>query len=156
MRYLFLALLIFLSGCTTRSYKHTQEKIVIVKSKKLKFADIAYIRHNDADLELELFVAGKAIEKISLNHLICTNDGCMSKARFNETFLYANYPDTLLENVLLGKEIYKAKNRRVLEDGFEQKIITSDIDINYSVNSNIISFKDKKNRIIIKIKELKN
>ncbi len=150
-----LIFLIFFSACSIKEYEQTQAKVIIIKSPKIKFSDLGYIRNTDKILELELFMAGTAVEKITINHLICTSEGCMSKSGFNYDYLNSSYPDDLLQNILLGNEIYEGKNRVKTTDGFEQNINSVDVNIKYRVDSKVIFFKDKKNRIIFKIKEMK-
>lgn len=137
-----------------KTYEQTQSKILIIKSPLLKFADLAYIRNSQDALELELFVAGKAVKRIAINHLICVDEGCMSKAAFNEQYLSAVYPSDILQNILLAKPIYNALNRVQTKDGFIQEIQTQEVDISYKVTSKETFFKDKRKHIIIKIKEI--
>ena len=144
------------TGCSIKDYEITQTKIIIIKSPQLKFADIGYIRNTEKAIEMELFVAGNPIEKITINHLICVTKGCMSKSGFNEEYLHSTYPNDILQNILLGNEIYDGKNKIKTNDGFEQKINVEDVNIKYRVNSKAIFFKDTKNKIIFKIKELNN
>lgn len=154
MKYFLVIAILFLSACSVHNYKQTHQKIVIIKSSQLKFADLGYIRNSGSSIELELFVAGKAIEKITIDNFICTNEGCMSKTTFNKEYLNKEYPNDILQNILLGKAIYKGLNKQVILDGFEQRITTDNVDIVYKVNTKVVFFKDRKNRIIIKIKEL--
>ena len=156
MKYLLISFLLLLSACSMKTYEQTQSKLLIIKSPLLKFADLAYIRNSDDAIELELFVAGKAIKTIRINHLICVDEGCMSKAAFNEQYLNAAYPSGILQNILLAQPIYNAQNRVQTEDGFIQKIQTNDVDIKYKVTSKETFFKDKCKHIIIKIKETKS
>ena len=154
MRYLLLVIVTLLfSACSIKNYEQTSSKIIIIKSPKIKFADLGYLRNSDKAIELELFMAGKAIKKIEINHLICVDEGCMSKAKFNAEYLHNSYPDDTLQNILLGLEIYNAEQKVKTEDGFEQKIVTKKVDINYKVTASVISFKDRKNRVILKIKD---
>ena len=155
MRYILVLLVFLFSGCSVKNYEITQTKIIIIKSPKLKFADVGYIRNSEKSIELELFIAGKAIEKFTINHLVCTSEGCMSKSGFNEDYLYKSYPDEILQNILLGRAIHDGKNRVQTKDGFSQHIRDEDVDIRYRVNSQEIFFKDKRNKIIFKIKDTK-
>ena len=150
-----LAFALFFSACSIKNYERTQSKIIIIKSPKIKFADVGYVRNSDKAVELELFLAGQAIEKISINHLVCVSDGCMSKSGFNADYLNASYPDEILQNILLGRSVYDGKNKTLTQNGFEQRIQNSKVDIRYVVDQNQIFFKDKKNSIIIKIKDVK-
>ncbi|QOP44338.1 hypothetical protein FJR45_10430 [Sulfurimonas sediminis] len=154
MKYFLILLLVLFSACSIKNYQHTSAKIVTIKSPKLKFSDIGYLRHTEDAIELELFVAGHVYKRIHINHLICVDEGCMSKNSFNAEYLSWAYPSSLLQNILLGRAIYNGKNSLKKDNGFIQNIKTSDVDIKYRVNSQEIYFKDKKNHILIKIKEL--
>lgn len=153
MKYLIISLALFLSACSVKNYEHTASKVIIIKSPHIKFADLGFIRNSSDAIEVELFVAGRVVEKIAINHLICVSDGCMSKSGFNTEYLHQSYPDDLLQNIFLGKTIYKAQNRVQRDDGFEQNIEDENVKILYRVNSGEIYFKDSKNKIIIKIKD---
>jgi len=155
MKYLLIVFALFFSACSVKNYEVTQTKVIIIKSPKIKFADLGYVRNSGDSIELELFVASKAIEKISINHLICTSEGCMKKSSFNKEYLHHSYPSDILQNILLAKAIYDAKNRVQTESGFEQLIVDENVDIIYRVSENETFFKDRKNKIIFKIKDTK-
>lgn len=154
MKYLFLFLTLFFSACSVKNYERNETKVIILKSPKIKFADTGYIRSTDKSIALEMFVAGQRVETIEINHLICVKSGCMSKSGFNAEYLHHSYPSELLQNVLLGRAIYEGKNLVKIQDGFEQNINSLDVDIIYRKTDNEIYFKDKKNKILLKIKEL--
>jgi len=155
MKYLLLVFILFFSACSIKEYQQTKTKIVIIKSPNIKFADLGYIRNSADAVELELFSAGVAIEKIKINHLICVSAGCMSKQGFNEDYLSSSYPSDILQNILLAKPIYDAIGVVKTKDGFEQYIKDEEVDIKYKVTPRVTYFKDKKNRIIFKIKDIK-
>ncbi len=154
MKYLLLIFALLFSACSVTNYEHTQTKIIIIKSPLIKFADVGYIRNSDDEVSLELFSAGVRVEEITINHLICVSDGCMSKGGFNKEYLHNEYPDDTLQDILLARPIFDGKALIKTEDGFEQKIKTKHIDITYRVNKRRTFFKDKRNRIILNIKEL--
>jgi len=153
MKYILLIFLFLFSACSIKDYKFTQTKIIVIKSPKIKFSDLGYIRNSADSIELELFVAGKAIEKISVNNLICVREGCMTKSGFNKEYLNVSYPDNTLQNILLAHPIYKSDNKTLTKDGFEQYIKDENVDIRYIVKKNSTFFKDVKNKIIFKIKD---
>jgi len=155
MKYILLIFILIFSACSTKNYEITKTKIVIIKSPKIKFSDLGYLRNSDDSLELELFMAGKSIQKISINHLICVSEGCMTKSGFNEDYLNENYPDDILQNILLAKPIYDGKNLEKTKDGFIQHISSLHVEILYKVSQNQVFFKDKKNHIIFKMKDTK-
>jgi len=155
MKYLLVALLFLLNACSIKDYEHSATKILILKTPKLKFSDIGYIRNSDKAIELELFVAGHVFKRIHINHLICVEDeGCMSKSSFNAEYFNASYPDEIFQNILLGHKIYGGENTLKSKSGFIQNIETKDVSIVYRVLPKEIYFKDRKNHILIKIKEV--
>ncbi len=155
MKYLLLCLITLFSACSIKNYEHSDTKIVTIKSPKIKFSDIGYVRHTDDAIELELFIAGHVFQKIHINKMICVKEGCMSKRSFNSQYLNAAYPDDILQNIILGDAIYGGEKKVKLDNGFIQLIHNKDVDIKYRVNSKESFFKDRKNHIIIKIKDIK-
>jgi len=126
----------------------------LIKSPKLKFHDIGYIRHDNDTVSLELYSAGNAIETITIDHLICVSNGCMSKSHFNEEYLNKKYPNNLMKNLLMRKPIFNKTGYQKEENGFSQKIQTKDYSIIYKVHNNQLYFKDSKNHIILKLKDI--
>ncbi|MBN2781629.1 MAG: hypothetical protein JXQ66_00140 [Campylobacterales bacterium] len=155
MKYLPLLIIFFLNGCSIKNYEQTQPKLITIKSPKIKFSDIGYLRNSGDAIELELFSAGVAVEKITINHLICVSSGCMGKAGFNDEYLNHSYPSDTLQNILLAKPIYSAMGIVKKDDGYEQHVKDEAVDIVYKVKNGETSFKDKKNHIIFKIKDTK-
>lgn len=154
MKYILLIFTLFFSACSIKNYEHTQTKIITIKSPKIKFSDAGYLRNSSDAIELELFMAGKNIEKITVNHLICTSEGCMSKSSFNKEYLNGAYPDDTLQNILLSQAIYGGVNQSKTADGFSQSIKDEHVDIRYKVDSSGVYFKDRKNSIIFNIKDI--
>lgn len=143
-----------LSGCGARPFVQVDAATVILKTPKLKFADAGYIRSNEELIALELFSAGHPVAKFEIENLVCVDgEGCLSKSSFNEEYLSGKYPDTLLENLLRGKPIYKGLNLLDNGHGFEQKIVNEDVDIKYRVSKGQIYFKDRVNGVLIKIRK---
>jgi len=155
MKYLLVAIALFFSACSVKNYEQTKTKIIIIKSPKIKFADLGYIRNSEKSIEMELFAAGKAIEKITINHLICTSEGCMTRSGFNSDYLNEAYPSEILQNILLAQDIYGGENKTITSDGFRQEIQDEKVDIIYKVTPYMTYFKDRKNSIIFKIKDTK-
>jgi len=77
----------------------------------------------------------------------------MPKKGFNREYLYKEYPENILQNILLGHTIFNGKNRQKSSFGFIQHIQTQDMNIKYIVKQKEIYFKDRKNHILLKIKD---
>ena len=141
------------TACSTKHYEQSDTKIVTIKSPKIKFSDIGYVRHTKSAIELELFIAGHVFQKIYIDGRICLSNACMSKRSFNAEYLNKNYPENILQNIILSRAIYSGKNREKTDAGFVQKIQNKAVDITYRVTSQESFFKDRKNHILIKIRE---
>jgi len=155
VKYLLPLIFIVFSGCSIKNYEQSQSKIITIKTPLLKFSDLGYLKKSADAVRLELFVAGNNVQNISINHLICVDDGCMGKKSFNEEFLSSFYPEDILQNIILGRYIFDAQDVVKTPTGFEQKIVTQNVDIKYRVTDKEIYFKDKKNHILFKIKDIK-
>ena len=153
MRSLFAVFIFLLSGCSIHQYEHSEPKIITIKTPQLRYSDLGYVKHTQSALALELYVAGKMVQKIEINHLICVDEGCMSKGNFNAEYLSSHYPDDILQHIILARPIYDGKVLIQTKDGFEQKIVNSEVDIVYRVTPHDVYFKDKKNHILFKIKD---
>ncbi len=140
-------------GCSTKELSHKESWIVTIKSPKLKFNDIGYILHNDDTVELQLYEAGNTIESFSVNHLVCTQSGCMRKSSFNAEYLNSSYDDDLLKDLLMRRPVFGGKNLQRDKSGFEQHIVSDAYDITYRVTPDTLYFKDTKNRILFKLRK---
>jgi hypothetical protein len=149
-----LVMVFLFSGCSTKNFSQRESKVVFIKSPLLKFSDIGYIKTQNTAVELDLYSAGVAVERISIDTLVCTKDGCMPKGMFNSRYLNGAYPEDTMQNILLAKPIFHGKNLQKTPAGFTQKIHNLHVDIIYRVTPKETFFKDKKNKIIVKLKDL--
>lgn len=155
IKYFSLIFLLLFSACSVQPTTKSS-KMLTMKTKQFRFSDLAYISQTSDALEIDLYVVGKAFKKISIDTMVCVEgEGCMRKSTFNEQYLSSAYPDDLLKNIFLGKPIYEGKNMFKTDNGFMQDILEKDVDIAYGVNSEEIYFKDRRNKIVIKIREVK-
>ena len=144
-----------LAGCAPKQYEINESRLIIIKTPKLKYADLGYIRRSSDEVKVDLFVAGQAVESIEVDGLVCVNEGCLRKSSFNEEYLHPAYPDDLLKNVLLGRPIFEKASIEETPEGFIQNLNSAEYNIVYKVLNGNIYFKDKKNRFLIKISIIK-
>jgi hypothetical protein len=150
-------LALIVGGCGTKQYAISEPKIIVLKTPKIKFADTGYIRHKGESVEVELFTAGVAVEKISIDTLVCVSTGCMSEEAFVKEYLNPDYPRDTMRNVLLGKDIFAGHGKEEMCDGRLFQFIRNDeMDIIYRRGKGEIYFKDRLNSLIIKINDLDN
>ena len=142
-------------GCSTKIYTLNESSLIVIKTPKLRYADLGYIRRNTDNVRADLYVAGQLAQSIEISTLICVDDGCMTKSQFNESYLHPAYPDDLLLNVLLARPIFKKTSLEKTEDGFIQNLKSDEYNIIYKVQYGKIYFKDKQNNFLIKVSKTK-
>ncbi|MDO9056106.1 MAG: hypothetical protein Q7U69_06115 [Sulfuricurvum sp.] len=148
-------LALFFTGCSTKHYRVSEPKLITLKTPKIKFADTGYIRHDETSVEVELFTAGVAVEKISIDSLVCVSSGCMSEEAFVKEYLYPDYPADTMRNIVLGKDIFAGRGKEEMCDGRLFQFIRNDeMDIIYRRGKGEIYFKDRLNSLIIRINDL--
>jgi len=145
-------------ACTGKGAKKQESAFIVMKTKSIKFADMGFIYDNQFAVKVEIYANGQPLVDLDINEEnICFSLlECMDKKEFNEKVLVADYPVTLLENIFRAKPIFLEENLEKIEGGFEQKIRKEGLyDISYSVVSGKRVFRDKINKILIKVREQK-
>jgi hypothetical protein len=148
-------LILVIGGCSSKHYSVSEPKIITIKSPKLKFADTGYIRYEGEAVEAELFTAGVAVEKITIDKQVCVRAGCMSEEEFIREYLSAEYPTDTLRRILLGEPIFEGINTSEQCGGAKTQYIRNEkMDIVYRLKHGMSYFKDRTNGLIIKIENL--
>ena len=151
-------ILLLISGCSSKNIvkeKNQESAFIILKTPKIKYADMGFIYRSDSFVKVEIYQMGQAIMSLTINGMnICLSTlKCMEKREFNKEILITSYPDTLLENIFRGKPIFKGKNLQKDSSGFTQNIEDKDkYSIRYRVSGDNKIFRDTKNHIKIEVK----
>jgi len=148
-------LLFVLQGCTGKLLKE-ESAFIVLKTPKVKYADMGFIKNNSYVLNIEMYAAGQPLVNIEVNgNNVCMSSlKCMSKKDFNKEVLSEYYPETLLEDVFRAKPIFEKEGYKESSDGFVQKINKeSQYNISYKVTSKTRIFRDTINKILIKVRE---
>ena len=150
--------LLLISGCSSKNIvkeKNQESAFIILKTPKIKYADMGFIYRADSFIKVEIYEMGQAIMSLTINGMnICLSTlKCMEKRDFNKEMLVASYPDTLLENIFRGKPIFGGKNLKKDNNGFTQNIEErGEYSIKYRVNGENKIFRDTKNHIKIEVR----
>ncbi len=152
------ALLLFsLTACSIKTYEQSAPKLITFKTKKIKYHDLGFIRNTGDALQMELFTAGVPVFRADINHLICTKEGCISKSKFHDEHFEDDYNKNFFQEVILGKPIFDKKAYVKTKEGFEQIFkLEGQYNIIYRVRQDQIYFKDRHNKILIKIQSVDN
>ena len=137
--------------------KSTSYKVTM-KTKKFAFSDTGFLVKYENSMHLNVLAMGKSVLDLKIKKNeddICVGSLCNTKHGFNQSFLVGSYPDGFIENVLQKKPIFNGKHLTKTSTGFVQKIICDKYGIKYQVTNKGVYFKDKKNNILIKLRELK-
>jgi len=137
--------------------KSTSYKVTM-KTKKFAFSDTGFLVNYDDSLNLNVLAMGKNVLDLKVKKDeddVCVGSLCNTKHGFNQSFLDARYPDDFIQNILLKKPIFNSRGITKTSTGFVQKIVCDRFGIKYQVTNKSIYFKDKKNHILIKLKEIR-
>ncbi len=148
-------LLLLFQACTGKLLKE-ESAFIVLKTPKIKYADMGFIRNNSYILNIEMYAAGQPLVNIEVNgkNICMSTFECMSKKLFNKKILSEYYPETLLEDVFRSKPIFDKEGYEKSGDGFVQKIKKENqYDISYKVTSKTRVFRDTINKILIKVRE---
>ena len=156
---LVLATLSLLTACVGTKPKKEESAFIVLKTPKIRYADMGFITASSTDVKVQIYGAGQPLMKLEIGGLnICMSTfECMEKQAFNEKVLNTAYDKNLLENIFRGEPIFKGENIERDKDGsFTQKLTKEGVyDISYSVNQKERVFRDKLNKILIKVREQK-
>ncbi len=148
--------ILFFTGCAYKPpIQLSKSYSVVIKLKGLRFGDVGFLRYGNGDYtDLELFDAGNLVLKIEADKNICVNSHCFGKSEFNRRFLSKEYPKDFFVNVLRKRVIFQKRGYKKRKNGFIQRIVEKKLDIIYRIDEKSIYFKDRKNHILIKLKEM--
>ncbi len=153
---LLVVIVLFLGGCTYKTqYEFSKPYYIVIKNSKIALADIGFIKKDKNRLNLQLFTAGTPVFELDIKSDVCLGYMCLKKKNFNAEFFGYSHYENFIDELFNLKPIYGKKNLKKIDNGFEQKIKTASYDITYRVKNGNLYFKDRKNRVLIKLKELK-
>ena len=153
---LFLILLLLFAGCAHKTpYASSKSYYIVVKNSKIAVADTGFIKRDGSRFNLQLFSASTPILNLHVDNDVCSGYICMPKRDFNAEFLGFGHYENFIDELFNFQPIYNKESLKKSKSGFEQKIKTDEFDIIYRVENGNLYFKDRKNRVLIKLKELK-
>lgn len=148
---------LLISGCATKRFSISEPKIITLKTPKIKYADMGYVRYEGDAVQVELFTAGVSVEKITMNEEeVCVSAGCMSEAAFIKEYLNPEYPSDTMRRIVQNMDIFSGEGKSEMCSGvLYQYIRNEEMDIVYRRKAGEIYFKDRLNGLLIKIEEIK-
>ncbi len=155
--YKVLLLFIFIfTGCSYKTpYLSSKPYYVVIKNPQIAIADTGFVKRDNTRLNLQLFSASTPIFDLHVKDDICLDYVCMKKENFNKEFFGFSHYEDFINELFNFNPIYDRKNFKKTKTGFEQNIKSDKFNITYKIEGKNLYFKDKQNRILIKLKELK-
>ena len=135
-------------------YASSKAYHIVIKNSKIALSDTGFLKQDKNRLNLQLFSAATPILDLLIKDDVCLDMLCMRKEKFNYEFFGNKHYEGFVQELFTLQPIYNNKNIQKKENGFEQYIKTDSYDITYRVMGNDMYFKDRKNKIFIKLKEL--
>lgn len=107
---IFLLIAILFLGCSEKSSigvaSTSEQKLIFIKTPKLRYKDLGFIKEHQNGVSIEIYSAGVAIARIEIDDKrACINSDCYSKEQFVKEFLHKDYEPDIFEKILLGKKI---------------------------------------------------
>jgi len=156
--FLLVVLMMLLSACATHEYTKQESIFIVFKTPTFKHADLGFLYEGKEEIKVEIYSNGQAVMALEIGkENICMSLlECMDKKSFNKNVLSPHYPVDILSHIFRGQAIFSGENHVKTRNGFTQNLVKmGKYDINYSVLTEQIVFRDKINDILIKIKRLK-
>jgi hypothetical protein len=149
-------LVVLISGCSSHHFTISQPKLITLKTPKIKYSDMGYLRYDNDAVQVELFTAGVSIEKITLDNDVCVSAGCMNEERFVKEYLNPAYPSDTMRKITQNMDIFGGEGKRESCGGNIYQYIRNDaMDIVYKRTAGEIYFKDRLNNLLIRIEDVK-
>lgn len=151
-----LLMLLFLSGCATKQEITSSETYVItIKNKQIALSDTGFINQGKDYTNVQIFSAGSVLFNLEImGNNICLDGRCLDKLAFNQQFFQEEHYAGLMQEIIAKQPIYEKKNLKQTSNGFEQELELSNSHLVYKVEGSNLTFRDTKNGIVLRLKQL--
>ncbi len=153
---LLLTLMLILWGCASKESLQQKSAFIILKTPEIRYADMGFISEYPSSLKVQIYSnAQPAVSLDMYKDRICMSlFECMNKNDFYRKAFHVSYPGDTLEQIFLAKPIFGGENLIKTSNGFTQNIDSSpQYNISYEISDGKVSFHDKINQIIIKVRQ---
>lgn len=149
-------IILLFSGCATKiPIISSDTYLVTIKNKQMALSDTGFLNYGKDYINVQIFSAGAVLFNLEVQENVCLDGRCTSRMEFNKRFFEYPHYEAMINDILEMKPLYDGKNKVTIEGGFEQELDLLGSYISYKVQGKSLSFKDSKNGILIKLKELK-
>lgn len=140
-------------GCAKLTPKLSKAMNCTIISPLIKISDAGFLHKFGNQNSVQIYSSGVNIVNLDIkNDKICLNNTCDDELIFNRKFFAKEHYKGLLSDILDFKPIYNSKHLIKTDCGFTQNI--SENSIQYQVCNKSLEFRDLKNSVKIKLKEV--
>lgn len=144
-----------LVGCAShKEITLSESYLVTIKTPQKAVSDTGFLNFGKGYSNLQIFAAGTLLFNLEVDNSVCVDGQCASRTQFNTLFFNHEHYETLIDDILHMKPIYQKRNFNAIEGGFEQEIVLPNSAITYRVVNQTMTFKDRVNGILIRLKPL--
>ena len=148
-------LTLLMEGCASKIYEKPEPALIVFKTPTLRYADQGFVYRGKDRIKLQIYVSGKAAFEMTVGKRVCVGNACMGEQEFYRKYLHAEYPRGTLAAIFSKKPIFGGEGLEEEAGRFVQHIEeTGRFDIIYVFDSRSAKFRDRLNRILIKITEI--
>ena len=150
---LFLALFL-LAGCATKRYEPPTAALIVFKTPTLRYADQGFVYRAKEGVKVQVYASGKPVFELEAGKRVCVDGRCMDEERFYKEFMGTEYPRGTLSAIFSRRPVFGGENLECEAGRCTQRIrAPGRYDIIYAFDSRSAKFKDRLNRIYIKMTE---
>ncbi len=151
---LLLSIVFFFGGCGMKQYAHKRSAYIVMKTPAIKYADMGFIYSDEREVKAQIYKLATPVLTLKLGKKACMEGFCYDYGVFNRKYLHPGYPKETIRQIFLGRELMQSRGKSGTGEGFVQEISDADFDILYSVTKDMVRFHDRKNNILIKIRNI--
>lgn len=128
---------------------------ILFLSPQLRYNDMGFVRHNVDSVVLEIYALGKPLYKINIDEREVCVPECYPKRLFIQHLFGDFAPSSLLEDILLLRDIYGGENLTILDRSVVQEIVRQDSAITYMRSAHKMVFEDSVRKVRIVLEDVK-
>ncbi|WP_456382476.1 hypothetical protein [Hydrogenimonas sp.] len=151
-----LLLLLLWGGCVSRVYEKPISALVVFRTPTFAYADQGFVYRGREGIKVQIYVSGKAAFELKVGgKRVCLGNACMRERAFYRKYLHTDYPEGTLAAIFSRAPIFGGEGLEEKAGRFVQRIEEAGrFDIIYAFDSRSAKFRDRLNRILIKMTEI--
>lgn len=148
---------LFLAGCAPKTSPliASNPKMILLITPEFRFHEAGFLKHYENRLTLEAYQLGRAFLTLEIDaRSVCLNGACYPKGAFSRRFFGERVGyETLLEEILAGRDIFDSQGKSEAGGVVRQEIVSPHYAILYERGGGVVRFRDRINRLTLQLKD---